>query len=254
MAKKITEEKIMGKIRVYELAKKLGIENKELILKLKSHGVEVKSSLSMIDENTEAVKDIKPNINKGNGSDNTEDEREPIREQKFISTEELTNKSYSGDIQKEKEKLSIFYRRPEAADEPVPVVNLSTNDNLSDTKPTVKKSGRGILAITFSFIGIAFSIVAIIIAITFASEVRILPQSITSLIRSNDYTSANKFNAMKLEIDRIRSDLTEERKLRLQRELNIVEHLSNRVKNRTKGQLEALKRDLSLLLQKLDEE
>ena len=40
----------MGKIKVYELAKELGLTNNELIEKLKSVGVEVKSHLSVIDD------------------------------------------------------------------------------------------------------------------------------------------------------------------------------------------------------------
>ncbi|HKL48495.1 MAG TPA: translation initiation factor IF-2 [Desulfuromonadales bacterium] len=41
----------MAKVRVYELAQKLGLENKELIERLKSKGVEVKSHMSVVEEN-----------------------------------------------------------------------------------------------------------------------------------------------------------------------------------------------------------
>ena len=40
----------MGKIKVYELARKLNIQNSEMIDKLKSIGIEVKSHLSTVDE------------------------------------------------------------------------------------------------------------------------------------------------------------------------------------------------------------
>ena len=40
----------MGKIKVYELAKELNINNKELIEKLKNMGVEVKSHLSTVED------------------------------------------------------------------------------------------------------------------------------------------------------------------------------------------------------------
>lgn len=40
----------MSKIRVYELAQKMGIDNKELIVKLKAVGVEVKNHMAVIDE------------------------------------------------------------------------------------------------------------------------------------------------------------------------------------------------------------
>ncbi|MCL2760984.1 MAG: translation initiation factor IF-2 N-terminal domain-containing protein, partial [Desulfuromonadales bacterium] len=40
----------MGKIRVHELAQKMGLENKELISRLKAIGVDVKSHMSAVDE------------------------------------------------------------------------------------------------------------------------------------------------------------------------------------------------------------
>ena len=40
----------MSKVRVYELAQKMGIDNKELMSRLKSAGVEVKNHMAMIDE------------------------------------------------------------------------------------------------------------------------------------------------------------------------------------------------------------
>lgn len=42
--------RLMSKTHVYELAKKMGIENKELIARLKSVGIEVKSHLSVLEE------------------------------------------------------------------------------------------------------------------------------------------------------------------------------------------------------------
>ena len=40
----------MGKMKVYELAKKMGIKNSEMIEKLNKIGIEVKSHLSTIEE------------------------------------------------------------------------------------------------------------------------------------------------------------------------------------------------------------
>lgn len=40
----------MSKTHVYELAKKMGIENKELLTRLKSLGIEVKNHLSVLEE------------------------------------------------------------------------------------------------------------------------------------------------------------------------------------------------------------
>jgi len=52
----------MGKIRLYNLAKELGIESKELIVKLRSKGVMVKSALSSVDK---AVEDAAKRIVNG---------------------------------------------------------------------------------------------------------------------------------------------------------------------------------------------
>ncbi|HEY1100647.1 MAG TPA: translation initiation factor IF-2 N-terminal domain-containing protein, partial [Myxococcota bacterium] len=40
----------MGKLRVHELAKKLGLENKELLEKLKNTGLDAKTHSSTVDE------------------------------------------------------------------------------------------------------------------------------------------------------------------------------------------------------------
>ena len=40
----------MGKLKVYELAKELGLSNTEMLEKIKSAGIDVKSHLSTLDE------------------------------------------------------------------------------------------------------------------------------------------------------------------------------------------------------------
>ena len=42
----------MNKTRVYELAQKLGVDNKEIIARLKSIGIEVKNHMAVLDEDT----------------------------------------------------------------------------------------------------------------------------------------------------------------------------------------------------------
>ena len=42
----------MAKIRIYELAKKLGLENKKFVGELGKEGIEVKSHMSTVDEET----------------------------------------------------------------------------------------------------------------------------------------------------------------------------------------------------------
>ena len=58
----------MNKTRVHELAQKMGIENKELIARLKSIGVEVKSHMAIIDDDT-VNKIIAPTQSKGISQD-----------------------------------------------------------------------------------------------------------------------------------------------------------------------------------------
>ena len=57
----------MGKLKVHELAKELGMESKELITKAKEIGIEVTSHLSSLEEEqVNKIKDIlKKNENKG---------------------------------------------------------------------------------------------------------------------------------------------------------------------------------------------
>lgn len=52
----------MGKMKVYELAKEMGITNAELIKRLSNMGVEVKSHLSVIED--EVVGKIKKGVSK----------------------------------------------------------------------------------------------------------------------------------------------------------------------------------------------
>ena len=52
----------MGKVKIYEIAKELNIENKELIELAKKLGIEAKSHLSSIDEaDAEKIKKIYEN-------------------------------------------------------------------------------------------------------------------------------------------------------------------------------------------------
>ena len=62
----------LGKMKVYELAKKAGISNKEFLAKLRTIGIEVKSHLNVLDEAD--VKKVCQHFNldfdlKGNGED-----------------------------------------------------------------------------------------------------------------------------------------------------------------------------------------
>ena len=54
----------MGKLKVYELAKELGLSNTEMLEKIKSMGIDVKSHLSTLDEKD--IEKIRGNKKKNN--------------------------------------------------------------------------------------------------------------------------------------------------------------------------------------------
>lgn len=87
----------MSKMRVYELAKILNMNNKELIGKLNEMGVEVKSHSSGVDEETVAK------VKKLYGKDDTpkpEQKQEPARSVKPQPKDEVQNKSVSAPVHK----------------------------------------------------------------------------------------------------------------------------------------------------------
>ena len=53
----------MGKMKVHELAKELGLQSKDLMEKISELGIEVKSHLSTLEESE--VKKIKSSLSKG---------------------------------------------------------------------------------------------------------------------------------------------------------------------------------------------
>ena len=61
----------MGKIKVYEMARKVGMNNKDFMMKLQEWGIEVKSHLNVLED--DEVKKIQEKLNEvkpKNGSDN----------------------------------------------------------------------------------------------------------------------------------------------------------------------------------------
>lgn len=68
----------MAKIRIYELAQRLGLGNKDLLKRLRDKGVEAKSHMSVIDEET--VREFEENA-----SDSDTGQQETVAEER-IST------------------------------------------------------------------------------------------------------------------------------------------------------------------------
>ena len=52
----------MSKIRIYELAKQLGVANKDLVAKINSIGIEAKSHMAMLTEEEAAKKIIDDSV------------------------------------------------------------------------------------------------------------------------------------------------------------------------------------------------
>lgn len=82
----------MSKVRVHELAKTLEINSKDLIIKLKELGVEVKSNLSALDES--AVEKVKAALNQGTKT------KEDTSKEKKASNDKPNNKNDKNDKKK----------------------------------------------------------------------------------------------------------------------------------------------------------
>ena len=113
----------MGKIKVYELAKELNIENKELIEIAEKNGIEVKSHLSAIDE--VGVEKIKKSMNKN-------------KSQKQNESKSVENKkaSKSKEEPKKKEEVKttgqVIIRREVIVSEEEPKSNQPVKTNKAD--------------------------------------------------------------------------------------------------------------------------
>ena len=94
----------MSKLRVHELARELGRQNREVIEFLKSKGVDVRSHMSMVDE--PAVSEVKNRFRK----DNNNRGKEHIAKLETPKTEEkvVTAKSEGDKTETPKKKKNIL--------------------------------------------------------------------------------------------------------------------------------------------------
>lgn len=124
----------MGKIKVHELAKELGLSNNELIEKLKGFGVEVKSHLSTIED--DIVEKLRKNVKKKEVKKSMEPKEQMHiirRNVKVINTngeksevEEIST-SISGDIKKHKTVVEKGEKKPSYSKEGLGVVKPKQN-------------------------------------------------------------------------------------------------------------------------------
>ena len=117
----------MGKLKVYELAKELGLSNTEMLEKIKSMGIDVKSHLSTLDEKD--IEKIRGNKKKNNKEEKKAEQIHIIRRNvRVINTNEEGKEineittNIAGDIKK-------IHKETGNAN------NRNNRDNKNDTQP-----------------------------------------------------------------------------------------------------------------------
>jgi len=143
----------MGKIKVHELAKKMGISSKEVLEKAKQLGIDVKSHLSILeDEDAKKIESGFGKVKKENIEKNIEKNADKnsgpviIRRQVIMENEEKiekqkptqTSKKGVGFVENERKKdYNIVYRNKQA--KPMSVSELFGLPKKEEPKPEVKK-------------------------------------------------------------------------------------------------------------------
>ena len=98
----------MSKLRVHELARELGRQNREVIEFLKSKGVDVRSHMSMVDE--PAVSEVKNKFRKDNnnrGKEHIAKLETPKTEEKVVTAKSEGDKTETPKKKKNKKKLLL---------------------------------------------------------------------------------------------------------------------------------------------------
>jgi len=135
----------MNKTRVHELAQKMGIDNKELIARLKAIGVEVKNHLAIIDDDT-VNKIIAPMQSKDVSQDEVRVKPTVIRRRAKIVEEPIAE---APEEEKVSEPGEIIPEAPVAAEataaekkEPVEVITKPSVEEEQEVLPSW--TGRGL--------------------------------------------------------------------------------------------------------------
>jgi len=127
----------MGKVRVYELSKEVGVSNKEIILAAKELGLELKSHASAIEDHyIQKIKKSISNISIVNGSPSKE--KKDSEEIKVIKTE-------TGKVVAEKTKgTKVLLRKKKKIDkeeEPVELKETTETVEITNKEDVVQKDG-----------------------------------------------------------------------------------------------------------------
>ena len=154
--------KLLGKIKIHEIAKKMGLTSKEVLEKAKSLNFDVKSHLSAVtDEEAKKLEEELKKNNKGeqknkpakkHQTSNKKDEPVIIRREVIISDEEIVKKEEEEKQkrQKEREKQLGFVERNKSKDFNIVYRNKQTKPLTVEelfgekrrTKERNSKSGR----------------------------------------------------------------------------------------------------------------
>ena len=108
----------MSKLRVHELARELGRQNREVIEFLKSKGVDVRSHMSMVDE--PAVSEVKNRFRKDNnnrGKEHIAKLETPKTEEKVVTSKSRKENKTRNTIKRKKILSAFFMHRMQVTEE-----------------------------------------------------------------------------------------------------------------------------------------
>ncbi|NLC70500.1 MAG: translation initiation factor IF-2 [Desulfuromonadaceae bacterium] len=132
----------MGKIRVYELAQKLGLDNKAMLERLSASGIDVKSHMSVLEE--EDVQKIQATPSNGPASDTRYDEKrvsqEVIRRRRKEPVAPVIEAAAEGEGEAaEEEKAPVVSSAEEPSPVPAPPEKEAPGATVAEEKETVSE-------------------------------------------------------------------------------------------------------------------
>ncbi|NOZ91724.1 MAG: translation initiation factor IF-2 [Dictyoglomi bacterium] len=133
----------MSKIRVYKLAKELGVSSKELMHKLDELGVEVKSHMSTLDDETaEAIREI---------YSEEEEVVEVVSDKEKIieNTEEITSVEEQKEEEKAESEATEEVEEEESMEEDIKILEIEKGATLSDVADMLGVSATDLVKVLF---------------------------------------------------------------------------------------------------------
>ncbi|UZN23397.1 translation initiation factor IF-2 [bacterium 3DAC] len=133
----------MSKIRVYKLAKELGVSSKELMHKLDELGVEVKSHMSTLDDETaEAIREI---------YSEEEEVVEVVSDEEKIeeNTKEITSVEEQKEEEKAESEATEEIEEEESMEEDIKILEIEKGATLSDVADMLGVSATDLVKVLF---------------------------------------------------------------------------------------------------------